>query len=348
MAGAAPVENSVSASSNRKFDVVCLGILVADLNARPVGEYRVVTEQPHEEMAVLGAPRGGLTHCEGMQLSIGGCAANTGIGLQKLGVKTAVIGKVGRDLIGHYVRGELKGHRVHMRGVVTDPDAATSATMVLIAADGERSFLHYPGANATFNADDINWDLIQDAGLLHVAGHFLMPQFDGGPCAAALKRAREMGLKTALDTAGDQSKMTMELLRPVLPYVDYFVPSYSEARRCVESYGTGRDTPEEVARVFLDEGVGVVALKLGESGSYIKTRDGEWHIPAFAVNAVDATGAGDAFAAGFLAGVVRGFDLETAGRLASAVGACCVTEIGTVQGVRSLEDTFAFIEQHAA
>jgi len=346
MSGAAPVENGLHPFSDRKFDVVCLGILVADLSARPVGEYRIAPAQAgEEEIVVLGARRGGLAHCDGMQLSIGGCAANTGIGLQKLDVRTAIIGKVGRDLIGHYVRGELKGRRVHMRGVVIDPDVDTSATMVMIAADGERSFIHYPGANATFNVDDINWDLIQNAGLLHVAGHFLMPQFDGAPCAAVLKRAREMGLKTSLDTAGDQSKMTMEVLRPALPYVDYFVPSYAEARRCIESYGTGRDTTEEVARIFLDEGVSVVALKMGEEGSYIRTREGEWRIPAFPVDAVDATGAGDAFAAGFLAGVVRGFDLETTGTLASAVGACCVTEVGTVQGVRSLEETLAFIEE---
>jgi sugar/nucleoside kinase (ribokinase family) len=348
MAGDAPAQNSAQPSFNRRFDVVCLGILVADVSARPVTEYRVMSENPNEEVVVLGARRGGLSHCDGMQLSIGGCAANTGIGLQKLGVRTAIIGKVGRDLIGHYVRGELKIHRAHMRGVAIDPHVATSATMVMIAADGERSFIHYPGANATFNIDDIDWDVIKDAGLLHVAGHFLMPQFDGAPCAAVLKRAREMGLKTALDTAGDQSKMTMEVLRPVLPYVDYFVPSYAEARRCVESYGTGLDTPEEVARIFLDEGVGVVALKMGENGSYIRTRDAEWHIPAFAVDAVDATGAGDAFAAGFLAGVVRGFDLEATGRLASAVGACCVTKLGTVQGVRSLDETLAFIEEQGA
>ncbi|HVF10434.1 MAG TPA: carbohydrate kinase family protein [Abditibacteriaceae bacterium] len=347
MAGDAPVESSVQPFPDRKFDVVCLGILVADVGARPVGQYRVASEPPGEDIVVLGARRGGLAHCDQMQLSIGGCAANTGIGLQKLGVRTAVIGKVGHDLLGHYVRGEMKLQHVHTRGVVSDPDVATSATMVMIAEDGERSFIHYPGANATFNVDDIDWDLIQEAGLLHVAGHFLMPRFDGAPCAAVLQRARQMGLKTALDTAGDQSKMTMELLRPALPHVDYFVPSYAEARRCVASYGTSRDTPEEVARVFLDEGVGVVALKMGESGSYIKTRDAAWRVPAFQVEVVDATGAGDAFAAGFLAGVVRGFDLTATGQLASAVGACCVTAIGTVRGVRSLDETLAFIQEQA-
>jgi sugar/nucleoside kinase (ribokinase family) len=69
-------------------------------------------------------------------------------------------------------------------------------------------------------------------------------------------------------------------------------------------------------------------------------------LPAYGVSAVDATGAGDAFAAGFLAGVARGFDLETCARLGNAAGACCVTQVGTVAGIRSLNETLKFIESH--
>ena len=310
-------------------DVVCVGILVADVVARPVDHY---------------PERGELNVCEQIFPSIGGCAANTGVGLQKLGVPTAVIGKVGRDGFGDFVRGTLQGHGLDVRGVVNAATTTTSATMVMVASDGERSFIHYKGANDEFGADDVNWDIIQGAKLLHVAGHFLMAAFDGAPCARVLKRAQEMGVKTALDTAWDASGRWMETLRPCLPYLDYFVPSYAEARRCVESFGTGRDTPEEVARVFLGEGVGVVALKMGEMGSYIRKGDEEWRVPAFPVTAIDANGAGDAFAAGFLAGISSGYDLPTTGKLANAVGASCVTAMGTVAGIRSLEETREFIE----
>lgn len=313
--------------------VTCLGIFVADVIARPVDEY---------------PKRGELTLCEAIKPSIGGCAANTGIGLQKLGVETAVIGKVGRDGFGEFVKTAMSDHGLEVTGVAEDPTVSTSATMVMVAADGERSFIHCTGANAAFTEDDVNWEIIAQSKLLHIAGHFLMPSFDGTPCAAVLRRAKEMGITTALDTAWDASGKWLSTLRPTLPYIDYFVPSYSEARRCVENI-PGRDTPENVAKFFQDEGVGVVALKMGEAGSYIRgsAQDNypEWTIPPFRVRTLDATGAGDAFAAGFLAGVMHGFDLETTGKLANATGACCVTEVGTIAGIRSLDETLEFIKQ---
>ena len=314
-------------------DVTCLGIFVADLIARPVDEY---------------PKRGELSLCEAIKPFIGGCAANTGIGLQKLGVSTGVMGKVGRDGFGEFVKGVLGEHGLETAGMTEDEVASTSATLVMVARDGERSFIHCIGANATFTQSDVNWDLISSSKLLHIAGHFLMPGFDGAPCAAVLHRTKELGITTALDTAWDASGKWLQTLRPTLPYIDYFVPSYSEARRCVEGLGF-KDTPQNVAKFFQDEGVGVVALKMGEAGSYIRggAQDDfcELQIPPFRVRAMDATGAGDAFAAGFLAGVMHGFDLEKTGKLANATGACVVTEVGTVAGYRSLDETLEFIEE---
>ncbi len=312
--------------SDKKLQVVCLGILVADVIARAVDNY------PN---------RGELMLVDSIAPYIGGCAANTGIGLQKLGVQTAVIGKVGRDSFGDFVCDVLKSHGVQAHGVTTDDKAPTSATMVLVAGDGERSFIHTTGANATFTEDDIDWDVISPSQWLHIAGHFLMPSFDGAPCARVLERARTMGLKTSLDTAGSPHPHWPELLRPTLPHLDYFVPSFHEALHCVPS--NIEKTPQAVARYFGDEGVGVVALKMGERGSYIRRGNEEWMIPPFQVEARDATGAGDAFAAGFLAGIINDYDLEQAGKLGNAVGACCVTGIGTVAGLRSMSETINFM-----
>lgn len=312
-------------------DVICLGILVADVIARTVDRY---------------PGRGELTLVEEMHPSIGGCAANTGIGLHKLGVSTGVMGKVGRDGFGDFVRGYLQRSGVASDGVTTDERAYTSATMVMIAADGERSFIHHTGANAAFTDDDVNWDLLKDCKMLHIAGHFLMPAFDGEPCARVLKKARELGITTALDTAWDATDRWMQTLRPTLPYIDYFVPSYSEARRCVPA--DKANTPQDVAQYFLDQGVGVVALKMGERGSYLRTPSDEYSIAPFCVQAVDATGAGDAFAAGFLAGVAHGFDLPQCAELGNAVGASAVTQVGTVAGIGSLDETLRFIASQKA
>lgn len=309
-------------------DVVCLGILVADVVARPVDEYPA---------------RGELVVCEQMLPCIGGCASNTGIGLQKLGVETAIIGNVGRDGFGDFVRGELGSRGVDAVGVVTADEAATSATMVIVGSDGERSFIHCVGANATLKLDDIDWKLIERAKILHVAGFFLMPGFDGEPCAEVLRRAQGMGVKTCLDTAGRPAPDWAQKIAPCLPHLDYVAPSFSEIRYCVPSYGTERNTPQRVAEELLEAGVGVVALKMGEQGSYVRTRDSEWRVPAFKVEAVDATGAGDAFAAGFLAGLSHGYDLPQSAKLGNATGALCVQAVGATAGYRSLDETLAFM-----
>ena len=331
------IRGKIKASHPLMTEAVCLGILVADVIARPVSEYPA---------------RGELRLVDEVRPFIGGCAANTGIGLQMLGVETLVVGKVGNDGFGTLVRDELGRYGVDARGVSTHPDAPTSATLVTVAPDGERSFLHCLGANARFEEDDVPWDLLQGAKLLHIAGHFLLPAFDGESCARVLQRAQALGLRTSLDTAGHPAPQWYETLRPVLPYVDYFLPSLSEARFCVEGCNPNASS-DVVARALLDAGVKTVALTKGEAGSYLARRDPNGreeslHLPAYRVASTDATGAGDAFSAGFLCGVLRDLSLRECGLLGNACGALCATQLGTVAGCRSFEVTRAFVAEHTS
>jgi sugar/nucleoside kinase (ribokinase family) len=303
-------------------EVICLGILVADVVAKPVGSY---------------PERGRLVLVDQMELHSGGCAANTGIALARLGINTAVIGKVGRDGFGDFMVDELTRHGVDASGVLRDDHAHTSGTMVLVHPDAERSFIHYTGANATLTAPEIDTSRFSGARVLHVAGALLMPAFDGPPTAELLRRAREMGLFTSLDTVWDSRGRWMAAIRPCLPHLDLCNPSIEEAREL-----TGRHPPAEVAAALADAGARTVVLKMGAEGCYVRSPDGEFAVPAYAVSAVDALGAGDCFAAGFLAGIVRGWDLERAARFACAVGAMCVTALGATTGIASLDDTLAF------
>lgn len=306
-------------------EVICLGILVADVIGRPI------------EAA---PPRGTLQLVSSIAPYIGGCAANTGIGLQTLGVPTAVVGKVGRDGFGAFVRAELERYGARAE-IVQDEATPTSATMVLVSADAERSFLHCTGANATFALADFDEGALDGAKLLHIAGHGLMPRFDGADCAQLLGIARARGLQTSLDTAGAPDENWRANLRLCLPYLDYFVPSLHE----VTGLFPEARTPEAIAGKLLEIGVGVVALKMGERGSFVTDGNQTFTVPPFSVDAVDATGAGDAFAAGFLAGVLRGLDLEACARLGNAAGALCVTKLGTVDGYRSYDATSDFIRE---
>lgn len=306
------------------MQVACLGIMVADVVARPV------IELPE---------RGRLTLVDQMELHTGGCATNTGISLAKLGIGTGVIGAVGADGFGDYVVAQLDRYGIDTRGVRRKGDANTSATMVMVDPDGERRFLHYLGANAKLSEADVDMAVVAEAAILHIAGALVMPGIDGEPTARVLRRAKEMGLTTSYDTVWDARGNWMSLVEPCLPYVDAMLPSLAEARMI-----TGKEAPEDVAEVFMSYGVGIVGLKMGEEGSYVRTATQELRVPPFEVQAVDATGAGDAYVAGFLAGLTLGWDLERTARLANAVGALCVTAIGATTGVRSLDETLRFME----
>lgn len=309
--------------------VVCLGILVADVIGRPIDSYP--------------AP-GTLQLVSSITPHLGGCAANTGIGLQTLGVPTRVVGKVGTDGFGSFVRDELASHGVNTAGLCEDPVTPTSATMVMVSTDAERTFLHCTGANATFTEADFSAeDVLAGTDLLHIAGHGLTPRFDGEQCARLLQHARARGVKTSLDTAGAPEPIWCENLRATLPHLDYFVPSLHEVRYLLPNPETA--TPEAVAEYLLNAGVRTVALKMGERGSYVTDGKEAHYVPSLRVEAVDATGAGDAFAAGFLAAALRGLDLKTCAAFGNAAGALCVTQVGTTAGYRSFEDTGAFLSQ---
>ncbi len=309
-------------------DVTCIGGLVADVVGKPIDSL---------------PQKGKLSLVDRMELHTGGNAASTGVALAKLGVKTAVIGKVGKDGFGDFIIDRMALAGVDVRSVVRDPENATSATMVMVHSDGERSFVHYFGANAALSQGDIDLDLMRASKIFHIAGAFLLPALDGEPSAQLLKTAREAGITTSFDTAWDSRGNWMRLVAPCLPYVDYFLPSYEEAKMLAG----GREDLQDVAQFLIDAGAEVVGLKLGEKGVYVRSKSGEEiTLPALPVTAIDALGAGDSFVAGFLTGLVRGWNIEQCARFANGVGACCVTALGATTGIVGFDETLAFLREH--
>jgi sugar/nucleoside kinase (ribokinase family) len=276
-----------------------------------------------------------------MSLHTGGCAINAATALARLAIPVEVIGKVGEDPFADFLMAEMHGRGIGTRGVRRDSTAGTSATMVMVDPDGERRFIHYIGANAHLCLDDVDFDLLSKAAILHVGGSLVLPSMDGEPTAELLRRARSDGIVTFLDTVWDDTGRWMKLLAPALPFVDYFLPSLPEAQAM-----TGLRDPDDVASALLDCGPGTVALKMGEEGCLVKTAQGErFRLPAYQVEAIDATGAGDAFVAGFIAGVYLDWSIEETCHLANAVGALCVTGVGASGGTRSLEETIDFMRR---
>jgi sugar/nucleoside kinase (ribokinase family) len=299
-------------------DVVCLGILVADAIARPVDDL---------------PPRGALELVDEVSLHGGGCALNTASALIRLGLEAAAIGKVGADPFGDFILQLLDERGVDRRGVLQDPGVSTSATVVLVDSSGERTFLHLPGANGHLRREELDEDVLFSGRALHIAGALVMPELDGSPIAAVLEEAKARGLTTSLDTVWDATGRWDRLL-PSLPHVDLFAPSLAEG-----SAISGQPEPESVAFWLRERGVGTVALKLGADGSFVSSGEFEGFVAAPAVEAIDGTGSGDAFAAGLLYGKLAGWPLERSAALANAAGALAATAVGAVEGVRGLRET---------
>lgn len=310
------------------FDITCLGILCADAIAKTVD----------------GIPeRGKLSPVDSLSLHTGGCATNAAIDLAKIGVNTAIIGKVGKDGFGDFLYSALQSAGVDTQGLVVKEGINTSASVLLVSSDGERTVLHCYGSNADFVYSDVNFDIIKNSKILFVAGTNLMLNFDGEPTAQVLKKAQEMGVYTALDTAWDATGRWMQLVKPCLPYLDLFIPSYDEARLIA-----GKDDPEDIADVFLSHGVKLAVVKLGKEGCFIKSKDGKkYTIPTYSrIKAVDATGAGDSFAAGFITGLSQGWDLYKCGQFANAVGTHCVMQVGASTGIKPMADILEFMKNY--
>jgi sugar/nucleoside kinase (ribokinase family) len=309
--------------SGSQCEVLCAGIVVADAIASPVDE-------PPE--------RGRLALVESVQLQTGGCALSTASALARLGVATALVGCVGDDLFGDVLRGEAAARGLDTTGLRVTGEL-TSASVVLDASDGERTFLHNPGASAALTAHDVEAALeASGARWLHIGGALVLPGLDGEPLAGLLRDARARGTSTSVDPVHDATGR-WDRLHACLPHLDAFCPNLTEARGI-----TGQDSPDACATWLRDRGVDRVAIKLGRDGAYALDDHTAVHVPPCEVEARDETGAGDAFAGGLVYGLMQGWELRRAVRLGNAVGAISTTGIGASTKLPDLAQALAFAE----
>jgi sugar/nucleoside kinase (ribokinase family) len=311
-------------------EVVCIGNIVADAIARTVDRF----PEP-----------GGLVVFDSLTLTTGGNGLNVAIDLGRLGVAAALLGRAGRDAFGDFVLAEAAAAGVDVSGVVRDPSAGTGVTFVAVTARGERSFTHTPAANARLVRGDLDMAAVRSARALLVSS-FVTPGLDGPDAAAVIAEARAAGVLTAWDAVANPRADAWSLAAPVLPHLDWCLPSEAEARMMVPD---AAGDPAAIARRLQSAGARAVCIKLAERGCLLLEPCGRMsHIPARPVDpVVDATGAGDAWVAGFLTGLLRGCGPRRAAELAHAVAADCIRAVGASTGVRRWEQVVADAERTA-
>ncbi|MCX6132247.1 MAG: sugar kinase [Ignavibacteriales bacterium] len=308
-------------NQTKHLDVVVAGLALADIIGRPV-EFN----KPPK--------RGTLRLIDSITLTTGGNVSNVGIDLARLGFRVGAITRVGNDPIGRFVIQHYRTFGMDTEGVTIDAKAQTSATIVGVGADGERTFLHTRGCMKNFRAQDIlsRIPLIQKASIIAIGYLGLLPETEKEFKHLFRTLKHETSVKILLDTAASPH-VTAKDLKGFMPYVDYFIPSYEEAVAL-----TGRKTPESIVDALFDAGAPhIVGVKLAERGCYISDgRHGKMVKATRVKRVVDATGAGDAFVAGFIAGTLKGLDPFKAARVANAVAASCVSAVGASTAIRTL------------
>ena len=317
------VDNYQFADSNRRL-IVGIGSALVDILIHGEDDFLKIT----------GAVKGGMTivdkeHIErtlemhsGTTVVVpGGSACNTSVGIGQLGGVTRFVGKCGKGEMANLIEDDLRKYRVEP--TLLRSDSPTGRVLSIVTPDAQRSMLTYLGASAETRPEEITVSCFENAAVVHVEGYLL---FNPDLIRASLTAAKKAGAKVSLDLASftvvEESK---ELLNELVEtYVDILIANEDEA----DAFTGYSD--EHLALEALSKNVDLAVLKVGARGSYIAYQGKTIVIkPMGDGSALDTTGAGDLWAAGFLFGLVKGESLEKCGQLGSACGYEVCQVIGT-------------------
>ena len=305
---------------------------------------RVITAGETMVLVVPTAP-GRLRHATNLSLSIGGAESNVAIGLARLGIPASWVSALGDDEPGELVLNRLRAEGVDTAAVRRVPDRPTGLYLREEVAGSTRVYYYRRGSAAsTLSPGEFEPGLLDGADFLHLTGITAALSPEGAEFVPwAAKVAQEKGVRVSYDV-NYRSKLwepaaARAATESVLPYVDVLLLGDEEAAALWE-----RDEQTCLTRLS-DGGPGEVVLKLGARGCAAVIDGERITSPSFPARQVDPIGAGDAFAAGYLAASLWGWDPEQRLRAANAMGALCVQNLGDYEGLPSRRELTAFLDQ---
>lgn len=294
----------------------------------------ILTQIPDDKiLEQLNLPKGGMYHVDadtslrigeilksyGYAMAAGGSTANTMSGAAKLGIQTGYIGKVGKDERGRFFENEME--RTHVKPMMLTTETPTGCAEAIISTDGERTFATYLGAALELSPDDIQPEMLDGWDICYVEGYLIAnrPLLD-----KVLPLAKEKGLKIALDMASyNMVEENREYMHHITKnYLDIVFANEDEARAF-----THLDDPKaalnEIAALC-----DIAVVKVGAKGSYVQKGNEVIKIEPIPAKVIDTTGAGDLWAAGFMAGIVKGESLEKCAKMGATLAANIIEVIG--------------------
>ena len=307
-------------------DVGCAGILVADTICGPLDALPV---------------EGQLVVLDSMPTMLGGCAANVAVGLRKQGISADVSGCLGNDPFANIIIDLLSKVGVGCERITLTDQYPTSQTCMLLVKGQDRRFIHVFGANKAFSVSHINRDWLSTLKVFYVGGLFAVPSIKMDELRDALAFCKSEGVATIVDVVVPQNQKGLAGLDLILPYTDYFLPNDDEAALL-----TGKDDPLDQIRVFQNRGANTVIITQGEKGCVAARGKDVWRSGVFTVDTIDPSGGGDAFDAGVITGMLRGWDMPQLLTFAGAMGASATLGIGTTAGVFTADEIDRFLKTH--
>ncbi|WUI02359.1 carbohydrate kinase family protein [Spirillospora sp. NBC_00431] len=278
-----------------------------------------------------------------------GAAAGTAVALARLGNDVVSVGAIGDDDLGDLLVAIMTRNGVDVRGLVRRTAAQTAASILPIRPGGRRSggdrpVLHAPGANLTLTAGAVGPGLLGAASLVHLGGPDVTSGLNDPAFFAMLGAARETGTVVTMDVLSAMPGLLADAAA-FLPQVDHFLPDAEQAAAM-----TGEDDPEKAARALLAQGPATVIVTLGGDGSLVAARTARGgrpdvhRLPALPVEAVDTTGCGDAYCAGFITGLAHGRDVLESARWGTAAAATVARGLGSGACLTDLDDVLRMLK----
>ncbi|MGB9521493.1 MAG: carbohydrate kinase family protein [Anaerolineales bacterium] len=260
-------------------------------------------------------------------LSPGGCASNVAVGLGALGIPTILICKTGVDAAADILIKKWKQFQLNLDYIKQIGEIHTAVSIGLVDHNAQPRFIHTPGANAYLSLDDLDDEIFQrhSIRLFHIGGFFVLPGLLDQELPQKLSKIRQFGCEISLDVVNSKRFWKAEFLFSAMPQLDYFLCNKIEATKL-----TGEEDVQTCAKIFRKAGARNAIIKIGAEGCYVDGEDFQGIVPTKKVPVVDTTGAGDAFAAGMLASLMRGNSLYEACLAGNKSGANVVQELGTI------------------
>lgn len=268
----------------------------------------------------------------------GGVTANYVVSTSRLGIPSAFIGAVGDDAAGQFLLDDLNKEGVSTRYLKMKKGERSPVNFIFVIKDtGEKTIIQSPFMQSTkLTIDDIYPEMFHGVKLLHTT--CIHPEIT----LKAMKLAKEENVTISLDLESQIALRGMDSLLPFLSYVDILLPNKMGAMAL-----TQKETPLEAANEFIELGIKTVIITLGEQGAMAVTKEGIIKSPAFEIQAVDATGAGDAFCGAFcFAYVIRKWTIQKSLIFANACAAIKVTKLGARTGMPTLPEAIKFLNTH--